>query len=62
MSWSTTSMHDVVYHDMYVYYCRTYEKAVSGGGDSEREKGGHVLRQGKSEVLPCFINTDAGGI
>ena len=26
---------------MYVYYCRTYEKAVSGGG--EREKGGHVL-------------------
>ena len=27
---------------MYVYYCRTYEKAVSGGG--EREKGGHVLR------------------
>ena len=25
---------------MYVYYCRTYEKAVSGGG--EREKGGHV--------------------
>ena len=25
-----------------VYYCRTYEKAVSGGG--EREKGGHVLR------------------
>ena len=27
---------------MYVYYCRTYEKAVSGGG--EREKGGHVLK------------------
>ena len=27
---------------MYVYYCRTYEKAVSGEG--EREKGGHVLR------------------
>ena len=27
---------------MYVYYYRTYEKAVSGGG--EREKGGHVLR------------------
>ena len=26
----------------YVYYCRTYEKAVSGG--REREKGGHVLR------------------
>ena len=26
---------------MYVYYCRTYEKAVSGG--EEREKGGHVL-------------------
>ena len=25
---------------MYVYYCRTYEKAVSGGG--EREKGGHA--------------------
>ena len=29
---------------MYVYYCRTYEKAVSGGGESLREKGGHVLR------------------
>ena len=28
---------------MYVYYCRTYEKAVSGGG--EREKGGHLLRE-----------------
>ena len=27
---------------MYVYYYRTYEKAVSGGG--ERGKGGHVLR------------------
>ena len=26
---------------MYVYYCRTYETAVSGGG--EREKGGHVI-------------------
>ena len=30
---------------MYVYYYRTYEKAVSGGG--EREKGGH----GKSKFL-----------
>ena len=28
---------------MYVYYYRTYEKAVSGGGG--REKGGHVLRE-----------------
>jgi len=27
---------------MYVYYYRTYEKAVSGG--EEGEKGGHVLR------------------
>ena len=26
----------------YVYYCRTYEKAVSGGG--EREKGGHATK------------------
>ena len=25
---------------MYVYYCRTYEKAVRGGG--EREKGRHA--------------------
>ena len=31
-----------VSHFVVVYYCRTYEKAVSGGG--EREKGGHVLR------------------
>jgi len=31
---------------MYVYYCRTYEKAVSGGG--EREKGGHVLKDTKA--------------
>ena len=34
---------------MYVYYCRTYEKAVSGGG--EREKGGHVLRDTTSRGL-----------
>ena len=33
----------------YVYYCRTYEKAVSGGG--EREKGGHVLRDTTSRGL-----------
>ena len=32
-----------------VYYCRTYEKAVSGGG--EREKGGHVLRDTTSRGL-----------
>ena len=31
------------------YYCRTYEKAVSGGG--EREKGGHVLRDTTSRGL-----------
>ena len=31
---------------IYVYYCRTYEKAVSGEG--EREKGGHVLRDTKT--------------
>ena len=34
---------------MYVYYYRTYEKAVSGGG--EREKGGHVLRDTTSRGL-----------
>ena len=34
---------------IYVYYCRTYEKAVSGGG--EREKGGHVLRDTTSRAL-----------
>ena len=34
---------------MYVYYCRTYEKAVSGGG--EREKGGHVLRDTTSRLF-----------
>ena len=32
-----------------VYYCRTYEKAVSEGG--EREKGGHVLRDTTSRGL-----------
>ena len=32
-----------------VYYYRTYEKAVSGGG--EREKGGHVLRDTTSRGL-----------
>ena len=35
--------------DIYVYYYRTYEKAVSGGG--EREKGGHVLRDTTSRGL-----------
>ena len=34
---------------IYVYYYRTYEKAVSGGG--EREKGGHVLRDTTSRSL-----------
>ena len=34
---------------MYVYYYRTYEKAVSGGG--EREEGGHVLRDTTSRGL-----------
>ena len=34
---------------MYVYHCRTYEKAVSGGG--EREKGGNVLRDTTSRGL-----------
>ena len=37
---------------IYVYYCRTYEKAVSGGG--EREKGGHVLRDTTSRGLYVF--------
>ena len=32
-----------------VYYCRTYEKAVSGG--RERQKGGHVLRDTTSRGL-----------
>ena len=36
---------------MYVYYCRTYEKAVSGGGEGLREKGGHVLRDTTSRGL-----------
>jgi hypothetical protein len=36
-------------HTVVVYYCRTYEKAVSGGG--EREKGGHVLRDTTSRGL-----------
>ena len=49
-----TSHHDndldsVLLPCMYVYYCRTYEKAVSGGG--EREKGGHVLRDTTSRSL-----------
>jgi len=34
---------------MYVYYYRTYEKAVSGG--EEGEKGGHVLRDPTSRGL-----------
>jgi len=37
----------MIIETMYVYYCRTYEKAVSGGG--EREKGGHVLRDTTSK-------------
>ena len=48
---------------MYVYYCRTYEKAVSGGG--EREKGGHVLRDTTSRglcvrVWPLTLVSGAG--
>ena len=34
---------------MFIKYYRTYEKAVSGGG--EREKGGHVLRDTISRGL-----------
>ena len=33
---------------MYVYYCRTYEIAVSGGGE---EKGEHVLKDTTSRGL-----------
>ena len=49
---------------MYVYYCRTYEKAVSGGG--EREKGGHVLRDTTSrglyvQVWPPHTSERRGG-
>ena len=35
--------------EVVVYYCRTDDKAVSGGG--EREKGGHVLRDTTSRGL-----------
>lgn len=45
----TTRHLDEVEGYMYVYYYRTYEKAVSGGG--EREKGGHVLRDTTSRGL-----------
>ena len=50
--------------DMYVYYYRTYEKAVSGGG--EREKGGHVLRDTTSlglyvRVWPPHTSERRGG-
>jgi len=38
-----------------VYYCRTCEKAVSGGG--EREKGGHVL---KDTTIPAACAFESG--
>ena len=38
-----------------VYYCRTYEKAVSGGGG--REKGGHVLRAWMPVGMAFMIQT-----
>ena len=44
---------------MYVYYCRTYEKAVVGGG--EREKGGHVLRDTTSRGLYVRVLTLVSG-
>ena len=40
---------DMAAGGIYVYYCRTFEKAVSEGG--EREKGGHVLRDTTSRSL-----------
>ena len=43
---------------MYVYYCRTYEKAVSGGG--EREKGGDVLRDTTSLSRRGFEPPESG--
>ena len=42
---------------MYVYYCRTYEKAVSGGG--EREKGGLVLRDTTVTWLSDLFRRDS---
>ena len=54
-------------HGMYVYYCRTYEKAVSGGGGGGGggEEGEHVLKDPTSRgrgssastgrVFLCFM-------
>ena len=42
-------LYNVMRHFVVVYYCRTYEKAVSGG--RERQKGGHVLRDTTSRGL-----------
>ena len=51
---------------LYVYYYRTYEKAVNGGGESLREKGGHVLRDTTSRglcvrVRPPHTSDRSGG-
>ena len=43
---------------MYVYYYRTYKKAVSGGG--EREKGGHVLRDTTSRGQAAACTFESG--
>ena len=43
---------------MYVYYYRTYEKAVSGGG--EREKGGRGARLVRSSQATSHYLSSAG--
>ena len=57
-------VHECTSSVVVVYYCRTYEKAVSGGG--EREKGGHVLRDTTSrglyvQVWPPHTSERRGG-
>ena len=50
--WQGSRVRDVrgeYVQEVVVYYCRTYEKAVSGG--RERQKGGHVLRDTTSRGL-----------
>ena len=44
----------LLFVSMYVYYCRTYEKAVSGGEglqSLDKLEGGHVLRDTTSRGL-----------